>query len=56
MGIIGCPIGPAIGCMLAKAGKDHAAMSSTANVRTGAIRFPVMKLSFKQYSGNQLAQ
>jgi len=48
---IGCPMGPRICCMLATASKDHAAMSSTANVRTGAIRFLVMKLSFNKYPG-----
>ncbi|MBI4964515.1 MAG: hypothetical protein HY913_14650 [Desulfomonile tiedjei] len=57
MGIcIGGPMGPGIGCMLAKACKDHAAISSAAMVRTGAMRFLVMNLSFNHYSGNRLAQ
>jgi hypothetical protein len=50
------PVGPHIWYVLAKASADHAAMRSTARVRTGAIRFLVIKLSFKHNSVNRLAQ
>jgi hypothetical protein len=49
---MGCPMAPYIGCIWASTSPDHAAIRSAARVRTGAIRFLVMKFSFKQYIGN----